>query len=521
MVAEGFSWYLSNLQGLAVPLLVALGIWFDSLNTVILGHLILALPYGRIVSRWRRLLVVTAYGFILCIGLARTVAYDPAAHPNGNYLACASCTRNLFFAPRATPLSAWLETSYHVGAAAFALLIAGTLAVRWFRTARPNRLGTLAAWSLASLTATLIIVAWYTVHRENQGLVSTALIWLADLVQGAIPVGFLLLPLRRQLASAAVADLVVGVGRAPTVSELRDALAKALRDPGLELGFWIAERGQYVDADGRDLELPGPDAVRTTTHVGQRDGTPLAAMVHERMLLDERHLMDGAKAATMLGLENELLQAQVQAQLEEVRASRVRIVEAGDAERRRVERDIHDGAQQRLVSALLRLGIIRRDVVQRGVESLAADLEGVAREVRTALAEVRELARGIHPAALTQGGLAAAVSGLAERAPLPVEVSITRGRYPRLIEATAFFVISEAFTNAARYSGAGMIRICAGPIGDTLLVEVTDDGVGGADPARGTGLLGLQDRAAAVGGTVRIDSPPGGGTCVQAELPCG
>jgi len=220
-------------------------------------------------------------------------------------------------------------------------------------------------------------------------------------------------------------------------------------------------------------------------------------------------------------IENERLHAEVRAQLEEVRASRARIVEFGDAERRRVERNLHDGAQQRLVNLSLALGIARSQVGKASDEQIGAALDEAATELRLAVAELRELARGIHPAILSEAGLGPALASLAERSPIPVTITgVPADRLPARVEETAYYVASEALANATKHARATAITICAQRLDGALLVEVGDDGVGGADPD-GSGLRGLADRVAALDGDLRVHSPTGAGTHVTAELPCG
>jgi signal transduction histidine kinase len=229
-----------------------------------------------------------------------------------------------------------------------------------------------------------------------------------------------------------------------------------------------------------------------------------------------------AAVATAAGLafENARLHSEVRAQLEEVRASRARIVEAGDAERRRMERDLHDGAQQRLVSLSYTLGLAMARLPATASSELRAGLVGALTEVKLALAELRDLAHGIHPAVLTEEGLGPAVETLAEQALLPVDVVVPAVRCPPMLEATAYFVVSEALVNISKHAQATAARVAVDQREGRLVVEVSDDGVGGADPGRGSGLTGLCDRVAALGGWARIVSPPGCGTRVRVELPC-
>ena len=210
--------------------------------------------------------------------------------------------------------------------------------------------------------------------------------------------------------------------------------------------------------------------------------------------------------------------AELRTRVDELQASRARLLEAGDTERRRLERDLHDGAQSRLVALAVKLRIARLQAAGR--PELLATLDESLAELQASLDELRELARGIHPAVLTVHGLAPALATLAGRAPLAVEIApVPPAGLPPPVQVAIYFVVSEALTNVAKYAGASCaaVRVQTGP--GTVLAEVSDDGVGGADLDRGSGLRGLADRVAALGGRLELHSPPGGGTRVRVELP--
>jgi signal transduction histidine kinase len=290
-----------------------------------------------------------------------------------------------------------------------------------------------------------------------------------------------------------------------------------VRDESLVLAFWLPERACHVDADGATIELddrPGR-AVSVIEHNGQR----LAAIIHDPAVLDDPVLVDAVSAAAGLALENARLQAELRAQLNEVRASRARIVEAGDAERRRLERDLHDGAQQRLLAIRLALQLVRGQLADEGA---TADelLDEADTEVVAALEELRSLARGIHPALLTEEGLDAALAALARRVPVPVHLDVCPERLPALVEATVYFVASEALANVVKHAHATRATVDVTRANGQVAVAVTDDGVGGADP-NGAGLHGLRDRVETLDGQLRIDSVPGQGTRVTVAIPCG
>jgi len=253
----------------------------------------------------------------------------------------------------------------------------------------------------------------------------------------------------------------------------------------------------------------------------EHEGWRIAALVYDASLLEDPELVRAAGAAARMALENARLQAELRAQLAEVRASRARIVEAGDAERRRLERDLHDGAQQRLLGIRLALRLARGELGQN--VSAAEELLGEAEaEIEQTLVELRALARGIHPAVLTEEGLRPAVETLARRASLPVHVEALPGsRLPPAVEAAAYFVASEALANVAKHASATGVTIAIRRENDSLVIHIADDGVGGADPVSGTGLVGLRDRVEALNGSLRVESPPGHGTRLHAEIPCG
>ena len=251
-----------------------------------------------------------------------------------------------------------------------------------------------------------------------------------------------------------------------------------------------------------------------------RDGDPIAALVHDPSLLDDPRLLEAAGMAARMALENARLAAELRAQLGRVQESRRRIVTAGDEQRQRIERDIHDGAQQRLVALALELRAAQLRLGTDVDPAVEAVLGQAVDELQLAVSELRELARGVHPAVLTEEGLTAALESLAGRTPLPVTVDAPEERYPREIEAAAYFVACEALANAVKHSGATSVEIRARRQNTRLVVEVADDGRGGAEASNGSGLRGLADRVEAHGGRLRVESPPGGGTRVVGELPC-
>jgi signal transduction histidine kinase len=329
------------------------------------------------------------------------------------------------------------------------------------------------------------------------GIVSIALLdWLATANRGAA---------RRLLSSHASASGAV-----------REALAESIGDRSLSIAYWVPERNAFVDEHGHPVELPKPGSGRAWTAV-ENDGRRVAAIVHDAELDARPELVRAAAAGSVLALDNERLKAELRARVEDLRASRTRIVEAGMDARRRLERDLHDGAQQHLVALSLELQVIKHRVSDPATQQL---LDSSLRSLASALEELRELARGIHPAILTDRGLGDAVTALADRASLPVDCRVELEERPApAVEAAAYFVVAEALTNVTKYAGASEAVVRVRRSGDCVEVEIRDDGVGGADPAAGSGLRGLADRVAALDGMLSVDSPARRGTRVFARLP--
>jgi signal transduction histidine kinase len=322
---------------------------------------------------------------------------------------------------------------------------------------------------------------------------------------------------RARSARGAIGAAVVDLEPGAPPGRLRDALARALGDSTLQLAFRQPGGAGHLDTSGQAVDADRLDSGRAVAPIAGSGG---AVLVYDEGLELEPQLVKLTAAAASMALEHTRLQAEVQAQLEQVRASRARLVEAGDAERRRLERDLHDGAQQRLVTLSLALGMARDRAAEADPE-LGSLIESASKEAREALTELRELARGIHPAVLTETGLTGAIEALVERSPVATTVTaVPHGRYPAAIEATAYFVVSEALANVAKHARADGAQVMIRKFPGRLLVEVSDDGAGGARSEGGSGLRGLADRVASVGGVLRLDSPPGGGTRLEADIPC-
>ena len=514
LVEAGLLFLAGGMQVAPWPAAFTLGIVVGESFLNVLALALLTFPTGRASSRGDRILLAVIVMLVLPRIVLPTLFTDSAS-------ACPDCPQNLVLVAALPAVADAFRLLATVLAVPVTAAFVSVLSRRW-RSATPA-----ARRALAPVIAAGLLLGIVTLVNEIPqlfgALPARSTTWtrvrLVAILSASL--GFLWGLLRTRIARAAVGDLVVELGKATIPGEdLRAALAARLGDPTLEIAYHVPERSGYVDGAGRSVDLPVDRKDRAITLL-EADGAPLAALVHDGFLRHDPEILEAVTAAARLAISNERLRAEVQAQLEEVRASRARIVEAGDVERRRVERDLHDGAQQRLVTLSMKLGVLREHAAGTVGRDVAVALERASERLREAINELRELARGIYPAALTDEGLPAATRSLADRAPMPVAVETSlQGRPPPSVEATAFFVIDEALTNVAKHAPTATVTVRVSEEGSVLLVDVRDDGGGGADLERGSGLRGLNDRVSASGGTLTIDSPPGEGTAIHAVIPC-
>jgi len=484
------------------------------LATVVFGHLVLAFPSGRLESRYDRVVVIAAYSVFAASRVIWLLVWDPRA------ATCfPRCQPNPFLFWRNDSLAFALGPGLGAVLAVLALAVIYGVWRHWHRASPVLRRTLLPVALVAPIE--LGIAASSFVLGVNQDAWEAVGVVISTsplaFVHAAIPAGFLAGLLATRLSRGGIADLAIELGQGVPLGGLRAALARALRDPTLELAFPAPVGTGLVDSDGRPLNLPSREEEDRGVVRLERDGELLAVLVYDPAVeLEDPGRVAAVASVAGMALENERLAAQVRAQLEEVRASRARIVEAGDAERRRIERDLHDGAQQRLVALAMRLDQARG--TSAGADEV---IDATTAELLQAIHEVRDLARGLHPTILTERGLAAAVEVLAERIPIPVRATVDEERLPSDVEAAAYFVIAEALTNATRHAQATTVSVVANAQEGQLVISVADDGRGGADTSAGSGLQGLVDRVAAVGGRLVIESPPGQGTVVRASIPLG
>jgi len=371
----------------------------------------------------------------------------------------------------------------------------------------------------AAVVASGVAVALITglamrlVDPTGQGPEAAILVYELTLMGAAVILASGLV--RGPASTPAIVDFVVELGQTPG-GPLRDALADALGDPSLQIGFWIAEESSYVDSAGRRVTLPGPATTRGVTRI-ERAGSTNAVLIHDAAVLGDPTLIEAVAAAARLGSRNALLDAEVRKQLVDLRASRRRLIESGDAERARLEQRLHEGARHRLEQLATEIGV-DQTLVEPGTEA-GDHLERARDLLANTLVDLRGLAEGLIPVDLRAGGLRDALDLLTERTPIPVQLDVEAGALPEELEAAIYFICAEAISNAVKHAEANHIIVTLTMAEGLASLNIVDDGRGGADARLGSGLLGLADRVDALGGRFDVQSPAGHGTCITADLP--
>jgi signal transduction histidine kinase len=504
MAAVGAAILLPWVVGAAGPLGFTVAVLVDDISPVIGAHAFLAFPTGRLPGRPERLVLAVAYLAAAALAGAEVLFRDYAA------AGCTTCPDNLALVGADVEVADAIVVLARAIALGTAIALVLILTLRW-RAATPAARRVLAPVLWTSVAVAALFAFTYAIGPSDDEEATT----VTGIAVAAIPMAFLAGLLRTRLHRSAVGDLVVELATPRSPAQLRDVLARAVGDPSLELMYWLPETERFVDTDGHPLPAPSASSGRAVSLI-EHDGAPLAALRYDASLLDEPDLIAAVGAAARLALENSRLQAELRAQLVVVRDSRARIVAAGDVERKRIERNLHDGAQQRLLAVRLALRLARR----ADGDAREGELDAIDAELAEALDELRALARGLHPPILTEQGLRPALETLARRAVIPVDVSaVERDRMPAAVETAAYYVASEGLANVVKHAGASYVRIAVARSDGRAVIEVVDDGSGLAD-SDGSGLRGLRDRVEALGGGLTIRSAPGSGTTLHAELPC-
>jgi signal transduction histidine kinase len=475
LAATGFTWFLGNFVNAGMAALAWVAAHLVYLHRGPLVQLVLTYPSGRPGSRLVRGAVALGYAVAVI-----TPIWPAASSILLAGLLLGVCAREY---GRAVGGARRARLAALQAAAGLSLMLAGTTAARLLLP--PEQVGgpSLLVYELA-----------------------------LSLLACALLAGLLVAPWQR----AVVTDLVVELGEARSAT-LHGELARALGDPSLEIGYWLPDRAVFIDAEGRVLTLPAPGAGRSVTTV-EREGQPVAVLVHDPAVLEDPGLLEAVTSAAQLAAANAQLQAEVRAQVEDLAASRRRILAVRDEERRRLEHRLHNGAEARLGELAVTLRRGRRSTTDQQTRKQITHAKD---QLTRTLEELRRLAHGLHPRELAEHGLADALAALAKDLPVPVDLDVAATQLPERVAVAVYFVCAEALANVAKHADASRVAVTMTVAEDQVRVEVADDGVGGADLGGGSGLRGLADRVETLGGTLRVDSVPGQGTRLAAEIPLG
>lgn len=474
LAATGFTWFLGNFSDVGVPAIAWLAAHAVYLHRGPLVHLLLTYPSGRSASRVTHIAIVVGYTAAII-----------------------------------TPI--WRNELATILLAALLVMVCGYSYAGSVGSLRRARRTTLVA-----ATGLAVVLAGTAVARLllPPGDASSASLLIYEITLCLLAVALLAGLLTAPWDRVAVADLVVELGEARS-GTLRGELSRALGDPSLEIGYWLPDRGNYVDAEGRALTLPEPGSGRSLT-VLERDGQPFAVLLHDAAVLEDPGLVKAVSSAAQLAALNAQLRAKVQGQVDELEASRRRLLEASDEERRRLERRLHDGTAARLRALAVVLDRSQRSAVAQPTKDQIARAE--AQLIQT-IEDLRRFGQGLHPQVLAERGLRDAVIELASDVPFRLDLDVTTAELPRQVAAAAYFVCAEALSNAVKHASASQLSVAIQAADGLLKLEIADDGIGGANGSRGSGLRGLSDRVETLGGTLQIESVLGRGTRLTAEIP--
>jgi signal transduction histidine kinase len=508
-MAAGVAWLGADWEGSenGPPLLRSLGAVGAPFSLALVLHLALALPTGRLRSPSARAFTAAAYGIAAAANFGRALFRDPLLD-----LYCwRNCSDNTFLVHADSGTASALNDLWLWSALALALALLAVAAHRLVTATRPGRRALLPLLGPAMLVAAseaAYVLALLRTPLEDPERTGFAAIFLArSLGLAALALGIAWMVLRVPRTRARVARLASELGEAPPPGKLREALVAALGDPDIDVVYPRSDSEQLINANGRRAEFPTGD--RAVARITRGDRTR-ALVVHDPALVDEPELERALGSTARLAVENEALRAEALAQLEELKASRARIVEAGDATRRRLERNLHDGAQQRLLALSYDLRLAQAGAHADHDEALVGLLDMAGGETASALEELRELAQGIHPAILSEAGLAPALQTLADEAPLPVEIrNVAPERQPAAVETTAYVTVTDAIEDSHR-RGATFLAVRVDRNNGRLVITAEDDG----EP-RNARLTRLTDRVGALGGSLDVAA-----TTLRVEIPC-
>jgi signal transduction histidine kinase len=515
LIAAGFGWFLTTLAESDDATLYSIGRVAGWLVELELVYLALSFPTGRLPERIDRVLIWAAAGVIAVLYLPTALFAEGYPVP-APYTSCEdACPGNAFFVLDSEPgfVDSVLRPLRELVTVVLFLAVTGRLSVRVRRASRAMR-RVLSPVLVVALARVFLLALTVGVRRADPDTPAVDILsWTIALGLPAISASFFLGLLRGRLfAARALESLGMRLHAGLDPPGLRTALAEALDDPSLRLAYWVPlDGGRWVDADGQPVVLPAPGSGQCVTEVADGERR-IAAIVHDEALREQQDLIDAAAAYARIALDNQRLVANA-----------ARVLATADGERRQIERDLHDGAQQRLVALRIKLELTE-ELVREDPDAGLAQLHALGGEIEATLEEIRSLARGVYPALLSDQGLAEALRAAALRAPMPVTVEPDGiGRYPQEVESAVYFCCLEALQNASKHAGeASRVAISLKQDG-SLRFEVSDDGAGfDAEPLPpGAGLTNMRDRLAAVGGRLTISSAPGRGTVVGGSVPLG
>lgn len=516
MTATGFAWLMVPLQIANSEVLFTLALIFENTAWLFLVPLLLVYPTGRLGSRSQLWLLgaIVVDGFV--IGLLWLFVSGPRLAGE-----CRTCPDNPLTLSANASIAEALDAISSFGAVVLIIWTLVLLTRRFRGLVGADRIAARPLLVSGSVTIAMLAATTFTEDLGASDDTTDVMFFITAMCLSTLPFAYLVGLLRSRITGAeAVNQFVLALGEgSPDERDVERSLAEALGDPSLRMAYWLTDRQCYADIEGRVVEPPQPGSAIRMSPI-EYDGERIGAVFHTDSIEGDDRRINVAGSAAALALRNQRLAVELRASVEELRASRARIVESADAARRTIERNLHDGAQQHLVSLALTLRMAR-EKFSTDPEASRELLDRAAADLEEATSELRELARGIHPAILTDRGLKPALGALAGRSPVPVELSLdSEVRLPAPVESAAYFVVAEALTNVARYANASRAGVHVQLEGEKALVEVSDDGRGGADINAGSGLRGLQDRVAALGGRLSVASTPGAGTTIRAELPC-
>jgi signal transduction histidine kinase len=479
-------------------------VWVGDLWSVVFAAVLLAFPDGRLTTRFDWFVLVV---FLVAAGpleLLWFLFWNPDFE-----------VHNVLVVWPNDAVAGHIDSVQRFAIVGGAVALAVALIRRWIAASTPLRrflLPVLAGATALGISATLTVLDKFEVTAPS-------IRWVLLCAYCGVPVAVVIVAARVRWARASVAELLVALQTVTDPAQLRDPMARALGDPSLTLAFWLPGTQTYADADGRRVEPTDAAPGRSTTYI-DRHGARIAALTYDCSLDDDPGLVEAVATAAGIALENGRLHAELRARLADLRESRARVIGAGQLERKRLERNLHDGTQQRLVALSMDLAVLERRLARGSDER--SRVRRAREEIAASLEELRDVARGLYPAVLSLRGLPMALRSLAATSVTPVELQVDLdGRLAEPVEVTAYYVVSESLANVAKHAQANTVRVEVAQSGKALMVQISDDGVGGADGRRGSGLQGLQDRVEALGGALRLTAAPGGGTRVIATIPCG